>query len=62
MKTWLDNLTGIPWLNNPAAKCNELCGFEFNRKVSALKSKGGQKELRWDSVLADNVRLGVCPQ
>lgn len=37
MKTWLASLTGIPWLNNPATKCNELCAFEFNVKVSAFK-------------------------
>lgn len=43
MKTRLANLTGIPSLNNPATKCNELCGFEFNMKVTALKSKVEKK-------------------
>lgn len=38
--------------------CNDLCGFEFNMKVSALKSKGGKK-LHWHSVLADNLAIGT---
>lgn len=61
MKTCLANLTGIPCLNNPATKCNELCGCEFSVKVSALKSKGEKKSLHRHSVPVDNVPLGPCP-
>lgn len=59
METWLANLTGILGFNNPATKHDDLCGCEFNMKVSALKSKG-KKKLRWCSVPANNMPSGPC--